>query len=469
MADKELNVRIKLKRDTDANWRAKDPQLLAGEVVFVDTNAGEVRTKVGDGTKKYSALPFSDEAVRNLISNSVKPPFYFTGTISSDQNFVPSKTVAELDQAVEDGRSCYCQFTPATGTMDKMLLPLVGYQKNGNIMFQASLDAQMAIILYQPAYDANTWFCQTIELAKKTDIPTKTSDLTNDSDFLTSTSASSTYVKKTGDETIKGIKTFESVIKDSAVPTDDAHLTNKKYVDDAIPTIPTSLRNPYALTVKGAVSATYDGSSAVSITIPEAGISQTDADARYLQLSGGTLSGDLDLGVKSIKNFKDLTFANTVAVEPALIRNDGDTQSRIYLKFSQGTNDAHITGIASPLADTDVANKSYVDSAISTANASYLPLSGGKMTGDVNFNNKSLTTVYKLGFTRGVYFQNSSNQQPNVLQVLTSANKPAYISAYASYPVDGNDSIDGEVIVPRAYVDTKATVVLKTWTSDDVS
>ena len=69
MANTEFNVRIQLKRDTDANWRAKDPQLLAGEMVFVDTNAGEVRTKVGDGTKKYSALPFMDEVLRNLISD----------------------------------------------------------------------------------------------------------------------------------------------------------------------------------------------------------------------------------------------------------------------------------------------------------------------------------------------------------------------------------------------------------------
>ena len=30
MANTEFNVRIQLKRDTDANWRAKDPQLLAG-------------------------------------------------------------------------------------------------------------------------------------------------------------------------------------------------------------------------------------------------------------------------------------------------------------------------------------------------------------------------------------------------------------------------------------------------------
>ena len=38
-------------------------------MVFVDTNSGEIRTKVGDGTKKYSALPFTDEVLRNLVSD----------------------------------------------------------------------------------------------------------------------------------------------------------------------------------------------------------------------------------------------------------------------------------------------------------------------------------------------------------------------------------------------------------------
>jgi hypothetical protein len=38
-----------------------------------------------------------------------------------------------------------------------------------------------------------------------------------------------------------------------------------------IPTVPTALKNPNALTFTGAVSATYDGSTAVEVTIPEGG------------------------------------------------------------------------------------------------------------------------------------------------------------------------------------------------------
>lgn len=62
MATKTLNnIRTRHTRDTSANWTKYDPVLLNGEIIIVDTDAGEIRYKVGDGTKKYSELPFSDE------------------------------------------------------------------------------------------------------------------------------------------------------------------------------------------------------------------------------------------------------------------------------------------------------------------------------------------------------------------------------------------------------------------------
>ena len=73
MATKTFNARVQNKRDTSANWTANDPVLLDGEIIIVDTASGEVRYKVGDGVKKYSQLPFSDEAVKALISALVPP------------------------------------------------------------------------------------------------------------------------------------------------------------------------------------------------------------------------------------------------------------------------------------------------------------------------------------------------------------------------------------------------------------
>lgn len=68
--NKQINSRIKQKRDTSSNWTSNDPVLLYGEIIVVDTNEGEIRLKVGDGTKRYSQLPFLDESIRNLISQS---------------------------------------------------------------------------------------------------------------------------------------------------------------------------------------------------------------------------------------------------------------------------------------------------------------------------------------------------------------------------------------------------------------
>ena len=67
MATKTFNARVRNKRDTSANWTANNPVLLNGEIIIVDTAAGDVRYKVGDGSKRYSQLPFTDEAIIESI------------------------------------------------------------------------------------------------------------------------------------------------------------------------------------------------------------------------------------------------------------------------------------------------------------------------------------------------------------------------------------------------------------------
>lgn len=65
---KTIAARVKHKRDTSANWTSNNPVLLNGEIILVDTADGELRFKVGDGTKRYTQLPFTDEPLRNLIA-----------------------------------------------------------------------------------------------------------------------------------------------------------------------------------------------------------------------------------------------------------------------------------------------------------------------------------------------------------------------------------------------------------------
>ena len=91
MANKTFNTRIKNKRDTSANWTSKDPVLLDGELIIVDTASGEVRFKIGDGTKKYSQLPFQDEILRN--SKVDLDAGVYTATASSTDGIAYTATV----------------------------------------------------------------------------------------------------------------------------------------------------------------------------------------------------------------------------------------------------------------------------------------------------------------------------------------------------------------------------------------
>lgn len=95
MANKTFNTRIKNKRDTSANWTSKDPVLLNGELIIVDTASGETRFKIGDGTKKYSQLPFQDEILRN--SKVDLDAGVYTATASSTDGIVYTAAVPGID------------------------------------------------------------------------------------------------------------------------------------------------------------------------------------------------------------------------------------------------------------------------------------------------------------------------------------------------------------------------------------
>lgn len=93
MATKIFNTRTQHSRDTSANWTQYNPVLLDGEIVIVDTDAGEVRYKVGDGTKKYSQLPFSDESIKNSIPTK-------TSQLTNDSHFATTTYVDDATSSV---------------------------------------------------------------------------------------------------------------------------------------------------------------------------------------------------------------------------------------------------------------------------------------------------------------------------------------------------------------------------------
>lgn len=101
MATKTLASRIKMKRDTSANWNTNNPILLNGEIIIVDTEAGETRYKIGDGTRTYSQLPFQDEYIRNLIS-SKQTKITASGILKGDGSGAISAAIAGTDYDVPE-------------------------------------------------------------------------------------------------------------------------------------------------------------------------------------------------------------------------------------------------------------------------------------------------------------------------------------------------------------------------------
>lgn len=139
-------------------------------------------------------------------------------------------------------------------------------------------------------------------------------------------------------------------------------------------------------------------SGAVWADKPESGLTQSQADTRYLQLSGGTLTGDISIGSDSGRIFLlgSETFVSSGGGTDIGIRlmmlDDGTYMNlgtvngtRISMSPDSGegygniTIDSHYTtikGLISPSASNDAANKAYVDSKSPTSVAITLTTSG---------------------------------------------------------------------------------------------
>ena len=101
MATKDLKARLKLKYDLYANWIANDPVLLAGEaaiaVIPADTGAVVqepcILIKIGDGTKKFSQLPFVSGIAADVYAwaKAATKPSYTAEEISGLDAYISGK------------------------------------------------------------------------------------------------------------------------------------------------------------------------------------------------------------------------------------------------------------------------------------------------------------------------------------------------------------------------------------------
>ena len=194
-------------------------------------------------------------------------------------------------------------------------------------------------------------------------------------------------------------------------PVGDTDATNKEYVDDAITSAIKSAEGdadakylPLAggtMTgpIKGLENPTENDEAAnkayVDAQVSGAG---TTADGKYLALAGGTMTGPIAMGGQKITGAADPTENQDVATKAYVdveIANVGGT----YLPLAGGTmtgpvemGNNKITGLATPTENTDAATKAYVDD-LAQQSGNYLPIDGGTMSGDIDMGNNSITSL----------------------------------------------------------------------------
>lgn len=99
MGEQNLNVRIKHKYDTEANWNKNNPVLLSGEIAITSDKFG--KHKVGDGTHKWSELSYAKaELTKGDVTGALgyTPPSSDTWRGIQD-NLISSSTTESLSAA----------------------------------------------------------------------------------------------------------------------------------------------------------------------------------------------------------------------------------------------------------------------------------------------------------------------------------------------------------------------------------
>jgi hypothetical protein len=205
------------------------------------------------------------------------------------------------------------------------------------------------------------------------------------------------------------------------------------------------------------------------------GMTEEEADARYLKLAGGTLTGAVDMGGNAVTNLPApvndgdaARKADVEAVTGNLTAHTGDTNNPHAVTAAQvgalplagGVMTGPITGIVTPTASDMPASKRYVDSKTgSAANIVYssdLP-TGEELQMDLNSIKASKHNLYQI-FAYSPYDENLSC---GLFWWFTNQNEtePYYIPLYRSSPL----AIAAEIpnIVVRNNTGSQVRVIVK--------
>lgn len=294
---KTIQATVKNRTDTAANWTQKNPVLAEGEIIVVQTSAGETRLKIGDGVKTFTQLPYTDEQIYNNVVTSVNGQ---TGDI----------TIKTAYQYAQDGGYTGTEEEFAAKLASGALIVTLTDSTDSSSDWLADKsynDIRDAILAGIPVYVFNGE--QYLSLAVVTDVSLF---------FGTAMGIN--------DET--GVGVFTILIE----------ITNDNKVKNAgnYLQIPTTLPNPNALTFTGAVTGTYDGSEAVTINIPEG----STGNMKKLTFTGavtGEYDGTTDVSIDI--PIATASIAGTIKVGNGLSISADGTLSVTTATYYTGTAD----------------------------------------------------------------------------------------------------------------------------------
>ena len=118
----EIKTRLRLRKDTLANWEQNDPVLLDGELAIVVTNS-DVKIKIGDGVKTFANLDYFETDLSSYYTKSE-----IDSKLDEKQNIINVyNTLTPEDVELKDGD--FAIVDEAIGSSDKV--QKVAYIYNG--------------------------------------------------------------------------------------------------------------------------------------------------------------------------------------------------------------------------------------------------------------------------------------------------------------------------------------------------
>ena len=187
MSEEIKLVRIQFRRDTANNWKGVNPVLADGEMgVESDTN----KFKFGNGTSTWNELGYANSEAGNIptkLSELENDTGFITLSDVETAGFIKQDALTDYALKSElptDETVAEWGYTKNEGTVKSV--NNVEPDENGNVTISAGEGNVKTVNNIEPDAEGN------VEIT----IPSKTSELDNDSDFLARTEASETFATK---------------------------------------------------------------------------------------------------------------------------------------------------------------------------------------------------------------------------------------------------------------------------------